>query len=405
MMSLGGSLLQVIVPLACAWAFYFQQDDRFGASVCVWWAGENLLDLAPYIDDARSLQLMLLGGPAAEVEGARLGSHPDGARLAPPRSHDRGVGMVPRRGSDARRPGLFVFRAAIFVGVEAHNLLSESIWNCCPLPSTLSRVTHMRIGIDLGGTKIEAIAIDGSNELLRRRVPVPRDDYAGTVAAVRDLVAAIEREVGTTGTVGIGIPGAISAVTGLVKNANSTWLIGQPLDRDLERALERPVRLMNDANCFALSEATDGAALGAHTVFGVILGTGTGAGIVVNGRVLEGRHRIAGEWGHNPLPWPEDGERPGPACYCGRAGCIETFLSGPGLSATYAAIAGRHAEAVEIARLAESGDPGADSASESTRTASRGRWRVSSMCSIRTSSCWAAACRTSPGCTPGCRRC
>ena len=220
----------------------------------------------------------------------------------------------------------------------------------------------MRIGVDLGGTKIEAIAIDGSRELLRRRVPVPRDDYAGTVAAVRDLVAAIEREVGTTGTVGIGIPGAISAVTGLIKNANSTWLIGQPLDRDLERALERPVRLMNDANCFALSEATDGAALGAHTVFGVILGTGTGAGIVVNGRVLEGRHRIAGEWGHNPLPWPEDGERPGPACYCGRAGCIETFLSGPGLSATYAAIAGRHADAVEIARLAESGDPGADSA-------------------------------------------
>ena len=219
----------------------------------------------------------------------------------------------------------------------------------------------MRIGVDLGGTKIEAIAIDGSHELLRRRVPVPRDDYAGTVAAVRDLVAAIEREVGTTGTVGIGIPGAISAFSGLIKNANSTWLIGQPLDRDLERALDRPVRLMNDANCFALSEATDGAALGAHTVFGVILGTGTGAGIVVNGRVLEGRHRIAGEWGHNPLPWPEDSERPGPACYCGRAGCIETFLSGPGLSATYAAMAGRHADAVEIARLAESGDPGADS--------------------------------------------
>jgi fructokinase len=219
----------------------------------------------------------------------------------------------------------------------------------------------MRIGVDLGGTKIEAIAIDGSHELLRRRVPVPRDDYAGTVAAVRDLVAAIEREVGKTGTVGIGIPGAISAVSGLIKNANSTWLIGQPLDRDLERALDRPVRLMNDANCFALSEATDGAALGAHTVFGVILGTGTGAGIVVNGRVLEGRHRIAGEWGHNPLPWPEDSERPGPACYCGRAGCIETFLSGPGLSATYASMAGRHADAVEIARLAESGDPGADS--------------------------------------------
>jgi len=220
----------------------------------------------------------------------------------------------------------------------------------------------MRIGIDLGGTKIEAIAIDGTDELLRRRVPAPRHDYAGTVAAVRDLVSAIEREVGTSGTVGIGIPGSISAVTGLIKNANSTWLNGQPLDRDLERALGRPVRLMNDANCFALSEATDGAAIGAHTVFGVILGTGTGAGIVVHGRVLEGRHRIAGEWGHNPLPWPEDGERPGPPCYCGRAGCIETFLSGPGLSATYAAMAGRHADGVEIARLAESGDPSAESA-------------------------------------------
>ena len=199
----------------------------------------------------------------------------------------------------------------------------------------------MRIGIDLGGTKIEAIAIDGGNELLRRRMSAPRGDYEATVAAVRDLVAAIERDLGGTGTVGIGIPGAISAVTGLVKNANSTWLIGRPLDRDLERALGRPVRVMNDANCFALSEATDGAAQGARTVFGVILGTGTGGGIVVNGRVLEGRHRIAGEWGHNPLPWMENSERPGPPCYCGRVGCIETFLSGAGLSATYASIAGR----------------------------------------------------------------
>ena len=220
----------------------------------------------------------------------------------------------------------------------------------------------MRIGIDLGGTKIEAIAIDGANELLRRRVSAPRGDYAATVTAVRDLVAAIERELGATCTVGIGIPGAISAVTGLVKNANSTWLIGQPLDRDLERALGRPVRVSNDANCFALSEATDGAAQGARTVFGVILGTGTGGGIVVNGRVLEGRHRIAGEWGHNPLPWPQDGERPGPACYCGRTGCIETFLSGPGLSATYTAIAGRRAEAADIAALADAGDAGANDA-------------------------------------------
>jgi fructokinase len=219
---------------------------------------------------------------------------------------------------------------------------------------------RMRIGIDLGGSKIEAIAIDGANELLRRRVAAPRGDYAGTVAAVRDLVTAIELELGATGTVGVGIPGAISAVTGLVKNANSTWLIGQPLDRDLERTLGRPVRLMNDANCFALSEAIDGAAQGAGTVFGVILGTGTGGGVVVNRQVLEGRHRIAGEWGHNPLPWPQDDERPGPSCYCGRTGCIETFLSGPGLSSTYAAVAGRHAEATEIASLAESGDPAAN---------------------------------------------
>jgi len=214
----------------------------------------------------------------------------------------------------------------------------------------------MRIGVDLGGTKIEAIAIEGTTERLRRRVAAPRGDYAATVAAVRDLVEAIERELGVTGTVGIGIPGAISALTGLVKNANSTWLIGHPLDRDLELALGRPVRVSNDANCFALSEATDGAARGAVAVFGVILGTGTGAGVVVNGRVLEGRHRIAGEWGHNPLPWPEDGERPGPSCYCGRSGCIETFLSGPGLSATYSALSGQTVEAADIAALAASGD-------------------------------------------------
>jgi len=217
----------------------------------------------------------------------------------------------------------------------------------------------MRIGIDLGGTKIEAIAIDGSTELLRRRIAAPRGDYAATIAAVRDLVAEIERELGTKGTVGLGIPGAISRVSGLVKNANSTWLIGHAFDRDLEHALDRPVRVANDANCFALSEATDGAAQGMQTVFGVILGTGTGGGLVVNGRVLEGRHRIAGEWGHNPLPWPQNGENPGPPCYCGRRGCIETFLSGPGLAETYASIAGRHAEAMDVAGRAESGEAAA----------------------------------------------
>ena len=196
----------------------------------------------------------------------------------------------------------------------------------------------MRIGVDVGGTKIEAIALDGERVLARRRVAAPRDDYGATIRAVHDLVAAIRQETAQTGTIGIGIPGAVSAQTGLVKNANSVWLIGKPFDRDLARALGQEVRVANDANCFALSEATDGAGKGAHAVFGVIIGTGTGAGIVIGGRVLEGRHRIAGEWGHNALPWPEDSERPGPPCYCGRCGCIETFLSGPGLVRTYAAV-------------------------------------------------------------------
>ena len=217
----------------------------------------------------------------------------------------------------------------------------------------------MRIGIDLGGTKIEAIALDGARELLRRRIAAPRGDYTATIAAVHDLVAAIEKDVGATGSVGLGIPGAISSVTGLVKNANSTWLIGHPLDRDLEHALQRPVRVSNDANCFALSEATDGAAQGLPIVFGVILGTGTGGGLVVNGRVVEGRHRIAGEWGHNPLPWPRAGEHPGPPCYCGRTGCIETFLSGPALAAAYERKAGRRRDSATIAALADSGDPDA----------------------------------------------
>jgi fructokinase len=214
----------------------------------------------------------------------------------------------------------------------------------------------MRIGVDLGGTKIEAIALEGPRELLRRRVAAPRGDYDATIRAVCDLVAAFETELGQPGTVGLGIPGAISAATGLVKNANSTWLIGRPLDRDLERGLGRPVRVTNDANCFALSEAIDGAGSGAQIVFGVILGTGTGGGIVVNRRVLEGRNRIAGEWGHNPLPWQQDGERPGPACYCGQTGCVETFLSGPGLAASYRALAGPPIEAKDVVKLADAGD-------------------------------------------------
>ncbi|MDO8608056.1 MAG: ROK family protein [Phaeospirillum sp.] len=191
----------------------------------------------------------------------------------------------------------------------------------------------LRFGIDLGGTKTEGIALDrDGRELARRRVATEQGSYAGTIRTIKDLVEGLEAEAGGTGSIGIGIPGTISPRTGLVKNANSTWLIGQPLDRDLETALGRPVRLANDADCFALSEATDGAGAGFATVFGVILGTGVGGGIVAHGRLLAGPNAIAGEWGHNPLPWPTDDERPGPACYCGRRGCIETFLSGPGLA-------------------------------------------------------------------------
>lgn len=218
----------------------------------------------------------------------------------------------------------------------------------------------LRIGIDLGGTKTEAIALDGAShaELARRRVPTARGDYEATIRVIRDLVEGLESGLGGRGTVGVGIPGAVSPATGLVKNANSTWLIGKPFDRDLEGALGRPVRIANDADCFALSEATDGAGAGAATVFGVILGTGVGAGIVVHGRLLSGPNAIAGEWGHNPLPWPRDDERPGPACYCGKAGCVETLLSGPGLARDH----GRGQPAPEIVALAEAGDPVAEAA-------------------------------------------
>jgi fructokinase len=217
----------------------------------------------------------------------------------------------------------------------------------------------MRIGLDLGGTKIEGIALEGAEVLFRRRIPAPRGDYDATLLAIRDFVATIQRETGRTGTVGIGIPGTISMPSGLVKNANSTWIIGKPLAADLERALGRPVRISNDANCFVLSEATDGAAQHVRNVFGVIIGTGTGGGIVIDGRVIEGRHRIAGEWGHNPLPWPAPDELPGPPCYCGSRGCIETFLSGPGLVATYAGLGGEPSpslSASDIAAQAEAGD-------------------------------------------------
>ena len=219
----------------------------------------------------------------------------------------------------------------------------------------------MRIGIDLGGTKIEGIAIaDDGGERLRRRVATPRGDYASTLAAVAGLVHEIERELDTHGTVGVGIPGTISPATGLVKNSNSTWLIGRPLGEDLPRLLNRPVRFANDANCFALSEATDGAAAGAGVVFGVIIGTGTGGGVVVNGHVLVGANAIAGEWGHNPLPSPCGDELPGPPCYCGRRGCIETFLSGPGLVLDYAGSGGEPISAEAIVARAAAGEALAD---------------------------------------------
>ena len=217
----------------------------------------------------------------------------------------------------------------------------------------------MRIGVDLGGTKIEALAMDATgSERGRVRLATPRHDYHGTIAAIVELVGRLEHVHGPA-SVGVGMPGIISPASGLVKNANSTWLNGTAFDRDLERALDRPVRIANDANCFALSEAVDGAAAGARVVFGVIAGTGVGGGIVVNGTLLEGAHHIAGEWGHNPLPWPRDQERPGPACYCGRRGCIETFLSGPGLASDYAADAGVSEDAHAIAAAAAAGAPAA----------------------------------------------
>ena len=226
----------------------------------------------------------------------------------------------------------------------------------------------LRIGLDLGGTKIEAVALDGATArgpaLARRRVPTPRDDYPATIETVARLVEELECEVGATGTVGIGIPGTLSPATGLVKNANSVWLIGKPLATDLERRLARPLRFANDANCFALSEAVDGAAAGAHVVFGVIVGTGTGGGVVVGGQVWSGPNAIAGEWGHNPLPWPRpeagSGELPGPPCYCGKAGCIETFLSGPGLARDHREAGGEPLDPPAIVARAAQGDERAE---------------------------------------------
>ena len=227
-----------------------------------------------------------------------------------------------------------------------------------PIPNPES--PQLRIGIDLGGTKIEGIALDGSREVARLRIDTPRDDYGATVGAIVHVISEVERIAGKTGTVGVGIPGTLSPETGLVKNANSVWLIGQPLLADLESRLGRPVRLANDANCFAVSEATDGAGEAAHTVFAVIIGTGTGSGIVIGGQLLVGAHAIAGEFGHNPLPWMTREEYPGRSCYCGRRGCVETFVSGPGLQADHEERTGRRISAPDIVAAAASGDEAAE---------------------------------------------
>jgi fructokinase len=223
----------------------------------------------------------------------------------------------------------------------------------------------VRIGIDLGGTKIEGVVIDADGQVRERtRVPTPRGDYEGTLAAIAELVTRLESHIGACCRVGIGMPGAVSPATGLIKNANSTWLNGQPFVRDIERALTRPVRVANDADCFTLSEASDGAGVNGNTVFGVIIGTGTGGGIVVNRRLCSGPNAIAGEWGHNMLPWPQTSEEwPGPQCYCGRTGCIETFLSGPGLERDYQQAGGdERLKTLEISACAAGGDAVAEGA-------------------------------------------
>lgn len=221
----------------------------------------------------------------------------------------------------------------------------------------------MRIGLDLGGTKIEVIALDERGDCLaRERVPTPVGDYEATLDAVADLVRQVETRLERRGSIGVGSPGAISTRTRLIKNANSTVLNGRPLDRDLSTRLGREIRLENDANCFALSEAMDGAAAGAAIVFGVILGTGVGGGIVIEGRIHTGLNAIAGEWGHNPLPWIREDERPGEPCYCGRTGCIETFLSGSGLVRAYQSSGGEPLPAGAIGRFALAGDAAASTA-------------------------------------------
>ena len=221
----------------------------------------------------------------------------------------------------------------------------------------------MRIGVDLGGTKIEAVALDDTgSELAKQRVATPRGNYPGTLDAIAELVSALEQQTGQSGTVGVGMPGSFSTVTGVVRNANSTWLIGQPFDHDLQARLGREVRFANDANCLAVSEAVDGAGAGAAVVFAVILGTGVGGGVALNGKVHNGHNTIGGEWGHNPLGWMEPEEFPGPDCYCGKRGCIETFVSGTGFEQDFLRTTGERIRGLEIVARAASGDADADAA-------------------------------------------
>jgi fructokinase len=222
----------------------------------------------------------------------------------------------------------------------------------------LPKSDFLRIGVDLGGTKIEFIALERNGaELHRHRIATPRHDYEGTTHAIAEGVKAMEKQLGRTATVGVGIPGTVSTRTGLVKNANSTWLNGQPFDKDLSLALDREVRCANDANCLAVSEATDGAGAGKHLVFAVILGTGCGGGIAVNGRVHSGLNGVAGEWGHNALPWMRADEFPGPACYCGKNGCIETWISGTGLEKDYERATKTSLRGPEILARSAAGEP------------------------------------------------
>ncbi|HEX5958566.1 MAG TPA: ROK family protein [Hyphomicrobiaceae bacterium] len=218
----------------------------------------------------------------------------------------------------------------------------------------------LRLGIDLGGTKIAGVALapDGTT-VAEHRMPAPRHDYAATIEAIGAMVTWLETACNTRGSIGIGMPGSLARATGLVQNANSTWLNGRPFGHDLEVHLKRRVRLANDANCFALSEAVDGAGAGAASVFGVILGTGCGGGLVLGGQLIDGPLGIAGEWGHNPLPWPTADEQPGPLCWCGRRGCLETWISGSGLEADHDRTTGERRSGPDIAALAAAGNAAA----------------------------------------------